>query len=238
MFHSLEISMYYMSSANESTARLHEFTGDVATIWSKGATEEQKCSRSAPRVEIFKMPGGTEYILHDVNEKNKIIGKARLSGHVKVSESMSVDGFGGHSFLDDFTPSKKQFTSTSDEEVALSQESESSCTLGEMIPQLLALPTFCPPSFGVTVLGNSHGFDKSGSVSGYVLWINGRGVMIDPPPYSSATLEREGIRPRTIVGIILTHCHASRCDHDTNNLQELHSQICRFIGFESSSSKA
>ena len=38
------------------------------------------------------------------------------------------------------------------------------------------------------------GFDNSGSVSGYVLWINGRGVMIDPPPYSSATLEREGIR--------------------------------------------
>ncbi|KAI2502915.1 Metallo-beta-lactamase superfamily [Fragilaria crotonensis] len=79
-------------------------------------------------------------------------------------------------------------------------------------------PTFNPPSFGVTILGNSHGFDKSGSVSGYVLWINGRGVMIDPPPYSSATLEREGIRPRTIVGIILTHCHA---DHDAGAFQKV-----------------
>jgi len=33
-------------------------------------------------------------------------------------------------------------------------------------------------------LGNSHGFDKTGSTSGYVLWINGVGIMIDPPPYA------------------------------------------------------
>ena len=68
-----------------------------------------------------------------------------------------------------------------------------------------------PPSFGVTVLGNSHGFDRDGSTSGCVLWVNGRGIMIDPPPYSSFILSKEGIRPRFIVGIILTHCHA---DHD------------------------
>ena len=79
-------------------------------------------------------------------------------------------------------------------------------------------PTFHPPSFGVTVLGNSHGFDKNGSTSGYVLWINGRGVMIDPPPYSSATLEREGIRPRMIIAIIITHCHA---DHDAGAFQKV-----------------
>jgi glyoxylase-like metal-dependent hydrolase (beta-lactamase superfamily II) len=192
------------------------FEGDVATVWPTNATEEQIKNRSIPRVEIFKMPGGTEYIIHDVDERNFIIGKARLSGHVKVSESMSVDGFGGHSILDDFMPSTKSDTNI-DGDSMLAKNSESSRHMDDIFPHV-APPTFHPPSFGVTVLGNSHGFDKSGSVSGYVLWINGRGVMIDPPPYSSATLEREGIRPRTIVGIILTHCHA---DHDAGAFQKV-----------------
>lgn len=143
------------------------------------------------------MPGGTEYIVHDIDANNHIIGKARILGHVKVSEAMSVDGFGGHNFMDDVHKKPSEIMS---------------------VPMGMPPPTFYPPSFGVTVLGNSHGFDKSGSVSGYVLWINGRGVMIDPPPYSSATLEREGIRPRMIVGIILTHCHA---DHDAGAFQKV-----------------
>jgi glyoxylase-like metal-dependent hydrolase (beta-lactamase superfamily II) len=183
--------------------------GDVATVWPTTATAEQIKNRSVARVEIFKMPGGTEYIIHDVDEDNIIIGKARVSGHLKVSESMSVDGFGGHSMLDDILKESKG-------KLPLPYDSESSH--GEELYGNVPPPTFHPPSFGVTVLGNSHGFDKSGSVSGYVLWINGRGVMIDPPPYSSATLEREGIRPRTIVGIILTHCHA---DHDAGAFQKV-----------------
>lgn len=188
------------SKAQWSYARAR-WVGDVATVWPSMATEEQKKNRSVPRVEVFKMPSGTEYIIHDIDENNIIIGKARFSGHVKVSESMSVEGFGGKSILDDQDHS--------------SNESFNQST-SPIIPRLP--PSFYPPSFGVTILGNSHGFDASGSVSGYVLWINGRGVMIDPPPYSSATLEREGIRPRTIVGIILTHTHA---DHDAGAFQKV-----------------
>ena len=178
----------------------------MATIWPFGATKEQIEKKSIPRVEVFKMPGGTEYIIHDIDENNHIVGKARFQGHVKVSESMSVDGFGGHSFLDDVNPESEQ-----------KHEESEPHRLGSIVASP-SPPSFHPPSFGVTVLGNSHGFDKSGSVSGYVLWINGRGVMIDPPPYSSATLEREGIRPRMIVGIILTHCHA---DHDAGAFQKV-----------------
>lgn len=164
------------------------------------------------------MPGGTEYIVHDIDEHNHIVGKARFSGHVKVSESMSVDGFGGHSILDDVGPEEEKEADAAGNEVMGEGSEASHNVMALMKSPAEPPPCFYPPSFGVTVLGNSHGFDKSGSVSGYVLWINGRGVMIDPPPYASATLEKEGIRPRMIVGIILTHCHA---DHDAGAFQKV-----------------
>ncbi|KAI2499038.1 Metallo-beta-lactamase superfamily [Fragilaria crotonensis] len=186
--------------------------GDVATVWPSDATQQQIAARTCKRVEIFKMPGGTEYILHDIDENNHIVGKARFSGHVKVSESMGVDGFGATSEVDDTGDEDGDDQDTDD------ADSDTSELPDILFERRTLPPTFNPPSFGVTILGNSHGFDKSGSVSGYVLWINGRGVMIDPPPYSSATLEREGIRPRTIVGIILTHCHA---DHDAGAFQKV-----------------
>mmetsp|Transcript_20151 Transcript_20151/g.29778 ORF Transcript_20151/g.29778 Transcript_20151/m.29778 type:complete len:921 (-) Transcript_20151:256-3018(-) len=77
---------------------------------------------------------------------------------------------------------------------------------------------FEPPSFGVTVLGNSHGFDPQGTTSGYVLWINRRGYMIDPPPYASVILRNFNIRPSLIDGVIVTHCHA---DHDAGAFQKI-----------------
>uniref|UniRef100_A0A7S1UTE9 Metallo-beta-lactamase domain-containing protein n=1 Tax=Grammatophora oceanica TaxID=210454 RepID=A0A7S1UTE9_9STRA len=202
--------------------------GDVATVWPQEATPEQIEKRECKRVEIFKMPGGTEYILHDIDENNHIVGKARFFGHVKVSESMAVAGFGGHNLLDDemdeenVEEEKEEKQNIGPAPIAEDDEEDDDemddDAIEALLNKMVKPPTFHPPSFGVTVLGNSHGFDKSGSVSGYVLWINGRGVMIDPPPYSSATLEREGIRPRTIVGIILTHCHA---DHDAGAFQKV-----------------
>ena len=143
------------------------------------------------------MPSGTEYIIHDIDENNNVIGRARFSGNMKVNESIGVEGFGDKSILD-----------VLDDKIDIKS--------GSLIPR--SPPSFYPPSFGVTILGNSHGFDPSGSVSGYVLWINGRGLMIDPPPYASATLELEGIRPRTIVGIIITHTHS---DHDAGAFQKV-----------------
>lgn len=195
---------------------LFDFAGEVSTVWPSNATDEEIQNRSVPRVEILKMPGGTEYIIHDVDENNNIIGRARFSGHVKVEESMCVDGFGAHSIVEDVPLLGRKVPVIKHPDADLEDCSESSYQVVNLT--YTPPPTFHPPSFGVTVLGNSHGFDKSGSVSGYVLWINGRGVMIDPPPYSSATLEREGIRPRTIVGIILTHCHA---DHDAGAFQKV-----------------
>ncbi|GMI30165.1 hypothetical protein TrCOL_g9258 [Triparma columacea] len=77
---------------------------------------------------------------------------------------------------------------------------------------------FQPPKFGITILGSSHGFDPNGSATGFVVWVKGRGIMVDPPPGSSKALEKLSIPPRLIEGVILTHCHA---DHDAGTFQKI-----------------
>jgi CRP-like cAMP-binding protein/glyoxylase-like metal-dependent hydrolase (beta-lactamase superfamily II) len=79
-------------------------------------------------------------------------------------------------------------------------------------------PSFQPPTFGVTVLGASHGFDPSGKTTGFLLWIGGRAILVDPPTDSTEYLRDRGVAPKTIDGVILTHCHA---DHDAGTFQKL-----------------
>ena len=82
-------------------------------------------------------------------------------------------------------------------------------------------PKFAPfdiPVFGITMMGASHGFDASGRTTGFVLWMNRRGIMVDPPPDSSQILELMGVPPLAIEGIILTHTHA---DHDAGTFQRI-----------------
>lgn len=77
---------------------------------------------------------------------------------------------------------------------------------------------FVPPAFGVTVLGASHGFDPDGKTTGFVLWMGGRALLIDPPLDSTEALERVGVGARAVDGVVLTHCHA---DHDAGTFQKL-----------------
>jgi CRP-like cAMP-binding protein/phosphoribosyl 1,2-cyclic phosphodiesterase len=78
--------------------------------------------------------------------------------------------------------------------------------------------SFVQPSFGVTVLGASHGFDPSGKTTGFLLWMGGRAILVDPPTDATEYLRARGVAPKTIDGVILTHCHA---DHDAGTFQKL-----------------
>jgi len=85
-------------------------------------------------------------------------------------------------------------------------------------PVLADKEPFDPPQFGVTILGSGHGFDPRQRTAGFVLWINKRGIMVDPPLNSRGILQMNGVPSRLIDSMIITHCHA---DHDSGALQKL-----------------
>ena len=74
------------------------------------------------------------------------------------------------------------------------------------------------PRFGVTPLGTSHGFDPVGDVTSLVVWINGKGILVDPSPEALIHLDRLGVAPVDIPYVFLTHVHA---DHDGGLLEKL-----------------
>ncbi len=75
-----------------------------------------------------------------------------------------------------------------------------------------------PPFFGVTVIGSGHGFDPFSDTSGFIIWLNGRGVLVDPPVDTTRWMRINGVDSRLIEDLILTHCHA---DHDAGTLQKM-----------------
>ncbi|KAM9981448.1 hypothetical protein ACTFIY_003754 [Dictyostelium cf. discoideum] len=79
---------------------------------------------------------------------------------------------------------------------------------------------FKAPILGVTFLGVSHGLDFThcSHTTGFIIWINGSGVVVDPPVGNTTYLQTNGIYGKTVEHIILTHCHA---DHDSGILQKI-----------------
>eukprot|EP01133_Synstelium_polycarpum_P002564 gene2564-2940_t len=80
------------------------------------------------------------------------------------------------------------------------------------------LPKFSPPTLGLTFLGTSHGFDPNGSTTGFIIWINGAGVLVDPPIGTTTYLAQHGLAGHFVEHVILTHCHS---DHDSGLLQKI-----------------
>lgn len=85
--------------------------------------------------------------------------------------------------------------------------------IGKRLPE-----PYKPPLFGVTCLGPSHGFDPEENTSGFIIWLNHSGVMVDPPVNSTEWLVDSNVNPKLTDSIILTHCHA---DHDAGTFQKI-----------------
>lgn len=85
--------------------------------------------------------------------------------------------------------------------------------LGERLPE-----PYIPPLFAITCLGPSHGFDPNQNTSGFIIWLNHQGIMVDPPVNSTEWLEDSNVNPKLIDSIILTHCHS---DHDAGTFQKI-----------------
>ena len=74
------------------------------------------------------------------------------------------------------------------------------------------------PDFAMAAIGNSTGFDENGETSGFLMWIGGSGVMVDPPANTRFWLMENRVLPEETDRVILTHCHA---DHDAGLLQRM-----------------
>ncbi|MBI3928784.1 MAG: cAMP/cGMP-dependent 3',5'-cyclic-AMP/GMP phosphodiesterase [Armatimonadetes bacterium] len=118
-------------------------------------------------------------------------------------DGVAIDDLGGNRYL--FS------TEHASQEVHFERPQDQECCLP-------APPAFEPPMFGVTIIGSGHGFDAAARTSGFILWVNGSGILVDPPVNSTRWLEQEGVDTRRIHDIILTHCHA---DHDSGTLQKV-----------------
>ena len=73
-----------------------------------------------------------------------------------------------------------------------------------------------PPTFGVSFVGTGTGFNPYRRNTSFVLWIDGKGVLVDPMMCPWAELERLGIDDVDVPSVLLTHCHA---DHDAGMIR-------------------
>ena len=104
---------------------------------------------------------------------------------------------------------------------------------------------FQPPVLGISFIGTSHGFDPKGMhcaicvllpavlllheqhvlklyalgrTTGFIIWVNGHGVLVDPPVQTTEFLRHSGIHRKSVCKVILTHCHS---DHDSGLIRKI-----------------
>jgi CRP-like cAMP-binding protein/ribonuclease BN (tRNA processing enzyme) len=72
------------------------------------------------------------------------------------------------------------------------------------------------PTFGVSFVGAGSGFSPFRRTTSFVLWIDGKGVFVDPVMDPWVELNKLGIHDVDVPSVLLTHCHA---DHDAGMIR-------------------
>jgi CRP-like cAMP-binding protein/ribonuclease BN (tRNA processing enzyme) len=107
-------------------------------------------------------------------------------------------------------------------------------------PDLFKEKPLQPPTFGVSFVGTGSGFNPYRRTTSFILWVNGKGIFVDPVKDPWVELNRLGIEDMDVPSVLLTHCHA---DHDAGMIRAaIHQRRIRLITsrvvFESFSRKA
>ncbi|NIS68830.1 MAG: cyclic nucleotide-binding domain-containing protein [Proteobacteria bacterium] len=127
---------------------------------------------------------------------------------------------------------------------------EAGVLLGEVDTTVFKLPSYPPdlfkekplepPTFGVSFVGTGSGFNPFRRTTSFILWVNGKGIFVDPVTDPWVELNKLGIEDMDVPSVLLTHCHA---DHDAGMIRAaIHQRRIRLITsrvvFESFSRKA
>jgi len=103
-----------------------------------------------------------------------------------------------------------------DEGITLGEVDTTAFTLPTRPPDLFKEKSLEPPSFGVSFVGTGSGFNPFRRTTSFILWIDGKGILVDPVMDPWAEINRLGIDDVDVPSVLLTHCHA---DHDAGMIK-------------------
>ncbi len=114
-----------------------------------------------------------------------------------------------------------------EEGILLGEVDTTTFTLPTHPPDLFKEKPLEPPAFGVSFVGSGSGFSPFRRTTSFVLWIDGKGILVDPVMDPWAELNRLGIDEADVPSVLLTHCHA---DHDAGMIRAvLHQRRVRLL---------
>jgi CRP-like cAMP-binding protein/ribonuclease BN (tRNA processing enzyme) len=89
-------------------------------------------------------------------------------------------------------------------------------TLPALPPDFFKEQPLEPPTFGVSFVGTGSGFNPFRRTTSFVLWVGGKGVLVDPGMDPWTEFNKLGIDDVDVPFVLLTHCHA---DHDAGMIR-------------------